>query len=280
MTERRRNPYAGHAVPAGGGHSPAHRPWHVRRRRRRGPACCTPALCAARLPGPASTASTPRPRSRCRACMRCSSPSDLNPDVRRPGTRSRARTSPTRRARRWPRARRSSSAIRSRWSSPRRRYIAEDAVELVDVDYEPLPAVADFTTAVRLRRVRVVVHEAYPDNVAGGMGGAPPDEETVLLGRARRVRDTSTSRSYAPVPIETRGIVVEWEAASRRADDVGVHARPRTSCARSPPGCSASPAQHVRVIMRDTGGGFGQKVVPDARGHVHHAGRPQGPRAR
>ena len=32
----------------------------------------------------------------------------------------------------------------------RNRYLAEDAVELVDVDYEPMPAVADFTQAVRL----------------------------------------------------------------------------------------------------------------------------------
>ena len=57
------------------------------------------------------------------------------------------------------------------------RYVAEDAVELVDVDYEPLPAVADFTQGSASCR-RVVVHDAYPDNVAGGMGGAPPDEET------------------------------------------------------------------------------------------------------
>ncbi len=35
------------------------------------------------------------------------------------------------------------------------------------------------------------------------------------------------------------------------------------------------PAQHVRVIMRDTGGGFGQKVVP-MREDMHHAGRAQG----
>ena len=58
------------------------------------------------------------------------------------------------------------------------RYIAEDAVELVDVDYEPLPAIADFTKAVGWPPSDVVVHDAYPDNVAGGMGGAPPDEET------------------------------------------------------------------------------------------------------
>ena len=37
------------------------------------------------------------------------------------------------------------------------RYLAEDAAELVDVDYEALPAVADFTKAVN---ADVVVHEA------------------------------------------------------------------------------------------------------------------------
>ena len=72
------------------------------------------------------------------------------------------------------------------------RYIAEDAVDLVDVDYEPLPAVADFRKAVGTRMS--VVHEAYPDNVAGGMGGAPPDEETFSSARARRRPRTSTSR--------------------------------------------------------------------------------------
>src|SRR6516162_1688503 len=51
------------------------------------------------------------------------------------------------------------------------RYIAEDAIELVDVDYESLPAIADFTKAVN---ADVAVHDAYPDNVAGGMAGAPP----------------------------------------------------------------------------------------------------------
>ncbi len=91
------------------------------------------------------------------------------------------------------------------------RYIAEDAVELVDVDYEPLPAVADFTKAVNSE---VVVHDEYPDNVAGGMGGAPPDEET--FSSAAHVASAHVYQQiYAPVPIETRGLVAEWEASSR-----------------------------------------------------------------
>jgi carbon-monoxide dehydrogenase large subunit len=137
------------------------------------------------------------------------------------------------------------------------RYLAEDAVELVDVDYGPLPAVADFTQAVGSD---VVVHDAYPDNVAGGMGGAPPDEET--FSSAAHVAEANVYQQiYAPVPMETRGMVVEWEASSEELTVWASTQTPhelRAFAAR----LLGIPAQGVRVIMRDTGGGFGQKVVP------------------
>ena len=141
------------------------------------------------------------------------------------------------------------------------RYIAEDAVELVDVDYEPLPAVADFTQAVRLAAESgVIVHDAYPDNVAGGMGGAPPDEET--FSSAAHVASAHVYQQiHAPVPIETRGLVAEWEVSSRELTMWASTQTPhelRAFAAR----LLGIPAQNVRVIMRDTGGGFGQKVVP------------------
>ncbi|MDY6995993.1 MAG: xanthine dehydrogenase family protein molybdopterin-binding subunit [Actinomycetota bacterium] len=141
------------------------------------------------------------------------------------------------------------------------RYLAEDAVEHIDIDYEPLPAVADFTRAVGGADAGVpVVHDEYPDNVAGGMGGAPPDEET--FSSAAHVASAHVYQQiHAPVPIETRGMVVDWQATS---GDLTVWASTQTPhelrafAAR----LLGIPAQHVRVIMRDTGGGFGQKVVP------------------
>jgi aerobic carbon-monoxide dehydrogenase large subunit len=137
------------------------------------------------------------------------------------------------------------------------RYIAEDATELVEVDYEPLPAIADFIGA---QNSDVVVHEAYPDNVAGGMAGAPPDEE-IFATSAHVVEANVYQQIYAPVPIETRGMVVEWEASSGELTIWASTQTPhelRAFCAR----LLGIPAQRVRVIMRDTGGGFGQKVVP------------------
>lgn len=137
------------------------------------------------------------------------------------------------------------------------RYIAEDAVELVDVDYDPLPAIADFTKAVNSE---AVVHAAYPDNVAGGLAGAPPDEEAFTA--AAFVADEQIyQQTHVPVPIETRGLVVEWVASTQELTLWASTQTPhelRAFAAR----LLGIPAQGVRVIARDTGGGFGQKVVP------------------
>ena len=137
------------------------------------------------------------------------------------------------------------------------RYLAEDAVDLVDVDYTPLPALADFRNAPDSD---VVVHEAYPDNVAGGMGGAPPDEE-VFANAAHVVEERIYQQMYVPVPMETRGMVAEWTSTTGELTVWASTQTPhelRAFAAR----LLGIPAQGVRVIMRDTGGAFGQKVVP------------------
>jgi carbon-monoxide dehydrogenase large subunit len=104
-----------------------------------------------------------------------------------------------------------------------------------------------------------VVHEAYPDNVAGGLAGAPPDEEAFAA--AAYVADEQIyQQSHVPVPIETRGLVVEWVAATAELTLWASTQTPhelRAFAAR----LLGIPAQGVRVITRDTGGGFGQKVV-------------------
>jgi len=137
------------------------------------------------------------------------------------------------------------------------RYVAEDAIELVDVDYDPLPAIADFTMA---DTSEVIVHDAYHHNVAGGLAGAPPDEQA-FESAAHVVTERIFQQIHAPVPIETRGMVVEWSAS---AEELTIWASTQTphelrSFAARLLGIAA---QRVRVIVRDTGGGFGQKVVP------------------
>ena len=51
------------------------------------------------------------------------------------------------------------------------RYVAEDAADLVEVDYEPLPPVVDYVTA---EQAEALVHAAHGSNLIGQVpGGAP-----------------------------------------------------------------------------------------------------------
>ncbi|MGV9408536.1 xanthine dehydrogenase family protein molybdopterin-binding subunit [Nocardia sp. NPDC003693] len=139
------------------------------------------------------------------------------------------------------------------------RYVAEDAAELVFVDYEPLTPVIDFLTA---EQSPDLVHAGFAGNSAGAMGGRPiADLDPVFEAAAHVVGQRIHQQAYAPVPLETRGIVTEWSAptseltvwtSSQSAHEV------RGFCSR----LLGIDEHQVRVVLRDTGGGFGLKVAP------------------
>ncbi len=139
------------------------------------------------------------------------------------------------------------------------RYIAEDAVELVVVDYDPLEPVVDYVTA---NEGSALVFDSFPDNLVGQMGGGATDAvEAALADAPHVVEQTIFQQAYAAVPIETRGIVVEWVAASEELTVWTATQSPNE--VRSVAARVLGVAEHrIRVVMRDTGGGFGQKVVP------------------
>ena len=139
------------------------------------------------------------------------------------------------------------------------RYLAEDAVELVEIDYEPLPAVADYAIA---QESAELVHAAYPANVAGQIAGTPPPALTDAFEAAVHVvAETLWHQGNAAVPMECRGIVAEWSAASGELTIWAASQAPhglRGFCAR----LLGLPEHRIRVITRDVGGGFGQKIMP------------------
>lgn len=139
------------------------------------------------------------------------------------------------------------------------RYLAEDAAELVVVDYDPLVPVVDYATALDSPES---VHAEHPGNLVGQLGGRPmADLDPVFASAPHVVGQTLYQQSHGPVPMETRGIVAEWAAAGREMSIWASTQSPhevRSFCARL-----LGIAEHrVRVVMRDTGGGFGQKVLP------------------
>jgi carbon-monoxide dehydrogenase large subunit len=138
------------------------------------------------------------------------------------------------------------------------RYVAEDAADLVVVDYEPLPALVDYAAA---EGSEVSVHETVPGNVVGELAGPPAaDVEEAFAAAPHVVTETFRQHAYAPVPMETRGFVVEWSGASGEMTiwaSTQVPHELKLFCSR----LLGVPEDRIRVVMRDTGGGFGQKAL-------------------
>jgi aerobic carbon-monoxide dehydrogenase large subunit len=138
------------------------------------------------------------------------------------------------------------------------RYVAEDAAELVNVDYDPLPAVVDYTQA---EGAEALVHKSHGSNVIAQMTTVPASAlDGIFAAAAHVVSETIYQQAYAPVPMEGRGIAVDYAKAT---GDLTIYASTqsphevRQFCAR----LLGMPEERVRVVMRDTGGGFGQKIM-------------------
>ena len=137
------------------------------------------------------------------------------------------------------------------------RYIAEDAAELVSVDYEPLPAAVDYRADYP---PDTLVHAAFPGNVTGALPGPPADGLEAIFAAAPHVfEEVISQQSCAAVPMETRGIVAHWLPGP---GELTVWASTQTPHEVRMFGARllGIPEHRVRVIARDTGGGFGQKV--------------------
>ena len=90
------------------------------------------------------------------------------------------------------------------------RYLAEDAAELVEVDYEPLPAVADYAADdVRARSST----SSYPGNLAGQLGGAPAETLADAFDAAAHVVDARRSGSRRTPPCRWRPAA--WSRSGR-----------------------------------------------------------------
>src|SRR6266704_2722563 len=80
-------------------------------------------------------------------------------------------------------------------------YQGEDAVELVDVDYDPLPAVVDFDDSLSNE---VIVFEAAGTNVVAQFGNADSLKPELFDGCEVVVGHTFVNQRVAPAPMETR----------------------------------------------------------------------------
>jgi carbon-monoxide dehydrogenase large subunit len=137
------------------------------------------------------------------------------------------------------------------------RYIAEDACDLVDLDLDPLPAVVDFETAAA--DTEHLVHPEKGTNIAQEMA-YPPDAawDAVVEAAARVVTETFYQHRQTNIPMETRGIVADYDPASGELHAWMSSQNPHEARAAIARVTGVAEAL-VRVTAGDVGGGFGQK---------------------
>ena len=138
------------------------------------------------------------------------------------------------------------------------RYLAEDAVERIDVDWEPLPAVVGLEAA--LQPGAALVHDDLESNLAAFVPQRKGD-----YAAARAAADVVIARRFdydrgAAAAIENRAVVAEWDA---RADRLTVWDTTQAPIPiRNGLAAMLGLSEHqVRLVAPFIGGGFGPKIM-------------------
>jgi len=133
-------------------------------------------------------------------------------------------------------------------------YVAEDARELVDVDYEPRPAVVDALHAMRPESPWL-----HADgNVAATWAVDLGNVEEVIRTAPHVFRRTFNVGRDTALPMETRGLLAEWDAGREAMTVWGVTKVPYFN-RRVLAGLLGIEEDQIRFIEGDVGGGFGAR---------------------
>jgi aerobic carbon-monoxide dehydrogenase large subunit len=137
------------------------------------------------------------------------------------------------------------------------RYVAEDAAELVQVEYEPLPVVI---TPEAAERAEHLVHDDVPGNVAAELLQEVGDVARSLDAAPHRMRMRFRYERGAAVALEGRAVWARWSEGERKLTVYDSTQSP-TSIRGGLAVLFGLPESNVEVIAPDVGGGFGSKIM-------------------
>lgn len=138
------------------------------------------------------------------------------------------------------------------------RYIAEDALADIEVDYEPLAVVVDLEKA--LQPDSPYVHDDLKTNIAAHVVQTKGDYEAAAKDAALVIERRFLYEHGCAAAIENRGIVAEWDPRAEKLTIWDTTQAPvviRNGLA----GMLGLSERNVRVIAPFLGGGFGAKIM-------------------
>ncbi len=139
------------------------------------------------------------------------------------------------------------------------RYIAEDALNLIEVNYEPLPAIVDARKTTEPGAP--LVHDNIPNNVS--YTWALGNKEAMEKGFAEAdhvVELELTNQRLIPNAMEPRAAVAQWSAPTEEMTLWTTSQNPHPIRLLLSAFTLGIPESRLRVISPDVGGGFGSKI--------------------
>ena len=137
------------------------------------------------------------------------------------------------------------------------RYQAEDALELITVDYEPLPVVVN--PEVAMQEGAPQIHEDAPNNQAFHWVASGGDPDAAFESAEVVVRDTIIQQKLIPNAVEPRSALASWLTATGELTLWSSSQNPHIC--RFITSLVTGVGEHkIRVIAPEVGGGFGSKT--------------------
>ena len=136
------------------------------------------------------------------------------------------------------------------------RYIAEDALELIETVLEPLPIVAD--VAIGRAKGSAAIHPSLGGNVAEHITMRVGDPEKAMAASPVRIRDRFRIQRHTAVPIETRGLLASYDPGTDLLTVWGAAKVPHFN-RQILADLLDRPENSIRLIESDVGGGFGPR---------------------
>jgi len=139
------------------------------------------------------------------------------------------------------------------------RYIARDACDLIEVEYEPLPVVVDAKKATEPGAPQL--HENAPNNIVMEWeAGDKAKADAAVAAAEVVVREQIINQRLIPTPMETRGAVARYEPATDEFTLWTTSQAPHVLRLLLTAFVFGISETKLRVISPDIGGGFGQKI--------------------